>query len=806
MHEPGQEQSNPSRRLAAINRAITTSLNFDKVLGLIVDNAYELIGAKVCLVLLLGQEQLTIRAARGVDASVVKDFAGRMEEDVLGQLKNSLPLSPSEKLVSLPIIAHQVLSGLLVVSREQDLTPDETWQLSALADQAAIALRNAELYEMQLAEAARAREASELESRRLAAIVESSDDAIVSKDLQGVIRSWNKGAERVFGYAADEVIGKPITILIPGDRLTEEETILERIRSGQRVEHFETIRVCKDGRHINISLTISPIKNERDQIIGASKIARDITGSKEAEERLRRALEFDETVMLSMGEGLFTLDNEGRVTFMNPAAQRLFGWTLTEMLGRKMHHVTHHSRPDGTPLPIEECAGFAVLREGKMLTEYEDVFIRKDGSFFDVVYSSSPLRGDGKLTGVVVVFRDISDRKQAEEERARLLQAEREARAEAERANQLKDEFLATLSHELRNPLNVVIGYAEILRRSDNQKPDFVVKAAETIRRNALAQAQLVSDLLDLSRLQMGKLSLNKKPSSLSTIIKDAIETVRAETIAKPVSLSIELDPEVMVVEGDAVRLGQIAWNLLNNAIKFTPAGGEVSVRLIKDDSEAVIIVEDNGQGIASEFLPHVFEIFRQADASIVRKQGGMGIGLALVKQLAELHQGSVKAESDGVGKGARFTVRLPLYQAGVSSLPQARTGASGALKAKFILVVDDSPETTEMLGKLLELEGAFVDSARSGREALELARQKNFDLVISDISMPEMDGYELLQKLRSIPQMADIPAVALTGYGRTNDVERALEEGFAEHLTKPLDLDDLLLVVRRLTDGTVAK
>ena len=807
MYEPDQEQSNPSRRLAAINRAITTSLNFDKVLDLIVENACELVHAKVCLVLLLNQdERLTIQAARGVDASVVKDFAGRMEEDVLRHLKNALPLSPAEKLVSFPIIGHQVLSGLLVVSREQHLTPEERWQLSALADQAAIALRNAQLYEMQLAEAARAREASELESRRLAAIVESSDDAIVSKDLNGIIRSWNKGAERVFGYSAEEMVGNPILILIPEDRHAEEELILERIRSGQRVEHFETIRVCKDGRHINVSLTISPIKNDRGEIVGASKIARDITGSKEAEERLRRALEFDETVMLSMGEGLFTLDNEGRVTFMNPAAQRLFGWTLTEMLGRRMHDVTHHSHPDGSPFPIQECAGFAVLREGKMLTEYEDAFIRKDGSFFDVVYSSSPLRGDGKVTGVVVVFRDISDRKQADEERARLLQAEREARADAERANQLKDEFLATLSHELRNPLNVVIGYAEILRRSDDQKPDFVIKAAETIRRNALAQAQLVSDLLDLSRLQMGKLSLNKKPSSLSTIIKDAIETVRDEASIKPVSLSIELDPEVMVVEGDPVRLGQIAWNLLNNAIKFTPAGGEVSVRLIKDGGQAVIIVADNGQGIDSEFLPHVFEIFRQADASIIRKQGGMGIGLALVKQLAELHEGSVKAESEGVGKGARFTVQLPLYQAGISALPQGRTGVTGALKAKFILVVDDSPETTEMLGKLLELEGAFVDSARSGKEALEIARRKNFDLVISDISMPEMDGYEFLQKLRTIPGTADIPAVALTGYGRSNDVERALEEGFAEHLTKPLDLDELLRIVRRLTDGTVAK
>jgi PAS domain S-box-containing protein len=808
MRKPGQDQTNPSRRLAAINRAITTSLNFDKVLDLIVENGCELVGAEICVVLLLNEdERLTIRAARGVDAGVVKEFSGRMEEDVLGQLRTSLGRGASEDLISFPIIAQEILNGLLVVLRTEPLNEEERWQLAALADQAAIALLNAQLYEREQAEADRARQASEIVARRLAAIIESSDDAIVSKDLNGVIRSWNKGAERVFGYTEDEVVGRSITILIPADRQIEEQRILERIRRGERVEHFETLRRCKDGRTIDISLTISPIKNDKGEIIGASKIARDITGSKESEERLRRALEFDETVMLSMGEGLYTLDSEGRVTFMNPAAQRLFGWTLNEMLGRKMHDVTHHSRPDGSLFPASECASLAVLKEGRVLAEFEDVFIRKDGSFFNVVYSASPLRGNGQITGVVVVFRDISDRKQAEAERARLLQAEREARAEAEKANQLKDEFLATLSHELRNPLNVVIGYSEILRRSDgSQTHEFVVKAAETIRRNALAQSQLVSDLLDLSRLQMGKLSLNRQPASLSTIIKDAVDTVRDEANAKSVSVEIDLDPEVLVVEGDPVRLGQIAWNLLNNAIKFTPAAGTVRVSLTGENNDALLVVEDSGQGIAPEFLPHVFEIFRQADASIARKQGGMGIGLALVRQLAELHGGSVKAESEGVGQGARFAVRIPLYKPGISVLPAEKRGASGALKRKFILVVDDSPETTEMLAKLLELEGAFVDSARSGNEALEIAGRKNFDLVISDISMPEMDGYQLLRKLRELPDMADVPAVALTGYGRSNDIERALEEGFAEHLTKPLDLDELLLIVRRLTGEPVAK
>jgi PAS domain S-box-containing protein len=803
MSEQGYSQKGPSGRLAEINRAITTSLNFDEVLNLIVENTAQLVSADVCLLLLADpDEQLRIRASRGAPAELVTSFSGGMNEEVLEELGRAMNLSADQHLASVPVIEKQTLIGLLVVSRKTPITDDEQWQLSALADQAAIALRNARLYEIERLESLRARSASEIVMHRLGAIVESSDDAIISKDLNGIINSWNKAAERLLGYAAEEAIGKPITMLIPPDRHSEETGILEKIRRGERIEHFETIRVTKNGDPINISLTISPVLNERGEVIGASKIARDITEKRKSEEQLRRALEFDETVMRSMGEGLFTVDDQGRVTFMNPAAQRLFGWTLDELMGRKMHEVTHHSRPDGTSFPAAECEGLSVLRNGSSLNEYEDVFIRKDGTFFDVVYSSSPLRGDGKISGVVVVFRDISDRKLAERERARLLQAEREARAEAEKANRLKDEFLATLSHELRNPLNVVIGYAEILRRTDGeQKPEFVVKAAETIRRNALAQSQLVSDLLDLSRLQMGKLSLDRQPVSFSTIISDAIETVRAEATLKRISLDVNLEHDVLVVEGDPIRLGQIAWNLLNNAIKFTAPDGKVRITLSDDGDYATFSVRDSGQGIAPEFLPHVFEIFRQADASSARRQGGMGIGLALVQQLADLHGGDVKAESEGIGKGASFTVRIPLYKPGALGLPSEKTGATGALKRKFILIVDDSPETTEMLGKLLEMEGAFVELARSGKEAIEIAQRKRFDLIVSDISMPEMDGYQLLRSLREIPEMKTVPVVALTGYGRTNDIERAKAEGFAEHLTKPLDLDKLLQIVRRLTD-----
>ncbi len=924
MIDQGSGKKEASRRLAEINRAITTSLNFDEVLDLIAENATQLVDARLCVLLLADKEErLRVCAARGTDPDLIRSFSGRMQEDVIKQLRIALAISDDETMVSLPVIAKQSLIGMLVIARERPLNAEEQWQLSALTDQAAIALRNARLYEMEAAEVARARDVSQVALLRLAAIVESSDDAIVSKDLNGIITTWNKGAERVLGYAAAEVIGQSISILIPADRQQEEVKILDRIRRGQRIEHFETVRRRKDGSFINVSLTVSPIRNEAGEVIGASKIARDITQSKEAQERLQRALEFDQTVMSSMGEGLYTVDPEGLVTFMNPAAERLFGWTLDEIIGRKIHDVIHHSHPDGSPFPAEDCAGLQVLKGGKMVVEHQDFYIRKDGTFFDVVYSSSVLRSAEKITGLVVVFRDITERKRAEEEirfqahlldaveqaviatdlngtiifwnsyaetlygwpaaealgsdilditpapglrdqaveilaclqtgqswagefevqrrdgtffpamisdspifdatgkligivgvstdntlrrraeaeRERLLLREREARAQAEDANRLKDEFLATLSHELRNPLNVVIGYAEILRRSDeSQKHSFVVKAAETIRRNASAQAQLVSDLLDLSRLQMGKLSLDRKPVSLSTVITEAVETVSAEVRDKAISLSVNLNAEILVVEGDSVRLGQIAWNLLNNAVKFTPVDGEITVTLEREGEVAKLIVADSGQGIEPAFLPHVFEIFRQADASSSRRQGGMGIGLALVKQLTELHDGRVEAESAGVDRGARLTVWIPLFKAGAHGLRPERVGTTGALRNRFILVVDDSIESTDMLGQLLEMEGAFVDLARSGAEALEIAGRKRFDLVISDISMPEMDGYQFLSELRKLQQMEDVPAIALTGYGRTSDIERAQAEGFAHHLTKPLDIDQLLHIVRNLT------
>jgi len=364
----------------------------------------------------------------------------------------------------------------------------------------------------------------------------------------------------------------------------------------------------------------------------------------------------------------------------------------------------------------------------------------------------------------------------------------------------LKDEFLATLSHELRNPLNVILGYAEVLLRSDEaRKSEFVSRAAEILKRNALTQSRLVRDLLDLSRLHSGKLSLNQEIVSLTTIIDNAVETVSSDAATKKIELKVDSEEEVVFVNADPLRLEQMIWNLLNNAVKFTPAGGAVSIRVRAPEGRVVLTVEDNGPGIEPEFLPHVFEMFRQADASSSRPHGGMGIGLALVRQLIELHGGTVSVTSKP-DQGAKFTLELPAARDTEKRLSEAGGAiVPGALFEMRILVVDDSSDTVEMLVKLFEMEGAEVMAASSALEALEIARARDFDVILSDISMPRMDGFEFVRRLREIEKQQKVPVIALTGFGRAEDRDRARAEGFFSHVTKPIDVNSLVETLSKL-------
>jgi PAS domain S-box-containing protein len=900
----------PSRRLAEINRAITTSLNFDEVLDLIVHNAAQLFRARITTLLLADRDGLLrIRSSYGLDHELSRAFFGRMEEDVVKQLHKFLGLSRDETMTSVPVIAMNALTGLLVIVRATPLTAEEDWQLSALADQASIALRNARLHELELGEASRERDQTlealkqsnerinsilesmtdlfyrldrdwrfvevnrqtevrlgkrrdqllgkviwdlypnalttplysqfqkalesmepvhfemeskmvpgtwfeihaypaptgittylrdiserkqaELASRRLASIVESSEDAIVSKDLTGRIQSWNKGAEKIFGYTAEEAVGQNVTMLIPEDRHDEEPTILRRISQGLRVDHYETVRRRKDGSLIDISLTISAIHDERGNVIGASKIARDISDRRRREREIR----FQADLIGAVEQGVIATDLSGEILYWNDFAERLFGWTAEEALGANVLDL----------VPAESTRGSAeeILSHIRKGESWSGEFLArsKHGRVFPLMVTDSPLFDEhGNLIGIVGVSTDISERKRAEQERQELLEREREARNEAEEANRLKDEFLATLSHELRNPLNVILGYSEVLLRSAEVKSSpFVLKAAEVMRRNALAQAQLVRDLLDLSRLHMGKLTLNREAVSLPMTVTDAVETVRNEAATKNVVIRVETTDDVIFIDADPLRLEQIIWNLLNNGVKFTPPGGSVTIRLSRDATRAFLEVEDTGEGIDPAFMPHVFEMFRQADATSSRKHGGMGIGLALVEQLVHLHDGSITVASEGQGKGARFTIQFPLSREAPETTSLTESDPDGALREMRILVVDDSADTTEMLKRLFEMDGADVVTAKGGAEALEILADQTFDVILSDISMPGMDGFELLSRLRRIPGREDIPVLALTGFGRAEDVKRAETEGFFSHVTKPIDVTELVEILGSL-------
>lgn len=395
---------------------------------------------------------------------------------------------------------------------------------------------------------------------------------------------------------------------------------------------------------------------------------------------------------------------------------------------------------------------------------------------------------------------DYLERKRVEEEREELLAREHELRQTAEEANRLKDEFLAIMSHELRNPLNVILGYAELLLRSDEIKNSSPLRRmADAVKRNAVAQSKLIRDLLDLSRLRSGKLELNRETVSPVTAIENAIETVRLDADSKNITIEVNAPSDTVFVEADPVRLEQVIWNLLNNAVKFTPRDGHIAVKLQNHSDKIVLSVVDDGQGIDESFLPHIFEIFRQADPSTNRSQSGMGIGLAVVQQLVELHGGSVSAQSDGGGKGASFTIQLPRSSQNKLGRTQALDHHGlDSLEGMNVLVVDDSADTTEMVQHLLEIGGANVTAVTSGIEALQVASEKQFDVVLSDISMPGMDGFEFLNRLRSVPGYGDLPAVALTGFGRPEDVQRAYDQGFFAHLTKPFDIQALACLLQK--------
>jgi PAS domain S-box-containing protein len=544
----------------------------------------------------------------------------------------------------------------------------------------------------------------------------------------------------------------------------------------------------------------APVGSQIGQFIVRRRAEDDLRRSEDA---LRRSGAQLQSVIDSALDAVITMDSAGIVRAWNARAASIFGWSEAEALGRSLAELIIPPR-----LRKAHARGleqFVAGRQGPLLgRRVEMVGVRKDGSELPVELSVTATR-EGESFVFYGFVADISQRRRGEEERLRLLESERRARAEAERHSRLKDEFLATLSHELRTPLNAILGWAHLIR-SGLTRPEDVPRGLEVIERNAKVQARLVEDLLDMSRIVSGKLKLEVRAVDLGGVIRAAIEAVRPAASGKGIQLGAPVGDGTLIL-ADAARLQQVVWNLLANAVKFTPRGGHVDVAVDRPNGHVEITVRDTGEGIRPEFLPFLFERFTQSDSSSTRQHGGLGLGLALVRQFVEAHGGSVHAASAGEGRGASFTVRLPALRsasdsvAGLDGPVQGRLPDAPDLAGIRVLLVDDDVDARVLVSKVLESRGAQVETAASAREGFDLIRKAPPDVLLADIGMPGEDGYAFIQRIRTLgpEQGGDVPAAALTAYASDQDQARALASGFQRHVAKPTDPSDLAWIVAEL-------
>ena len=634
-------------------------------------------------------ETLAVRRTKGLEAAVAA-IQTKHGKDAMDHVRAELAALRADEDMTRAILRQRLQTALgrttLTFTLASSLALALLFGVHLLSERSRLNQRRhasaKQAAEVSLRASEQARQSADVALRRaedtrqvLAAIVESSDDAIISASLEGVITSWNAGAERILGYTAEEIIGKHIAVLRPPTGAEDMRNTLQQIREGTRIEHFETRRLTKDGKIIDVSLSVSPIRDSGGAIVGASKVARDVT-----------------------------------------------------------------------------------------------------------------------------------ERKRSQKERERLLAA-------AESANRMKDEFLATLSHELRTPLTAIVGWASILRSGKVDACD-LEEGLSAIERNSRAQAVIIDDLLDTSRIISGKLRLDVQRLNLSEIIETAIAAVTPAATAKEIRIHRILDSLVGPVTGDPARLQQVVWNLLTNAVKFTPRSGSVQVLLERVNSHIEISVVDTGQGIKPEFLPNVFDRFRQADASTTRRHGGLGLGLAIARQLIEMHGGTIRVKSPGEGQGSTFTITLPIsvvhadradpakVQPGEPDL-EADACPDGVLAGVKVLVVDDELDARQVIRRVLVDCKASVALAASVAEAWTQIELDRPDVIVSDIGMPEQDGYELIRLVRASFSAKQIPAAALTAFARADDRKRALLAGFQTHIAKPVDPAELKAAVASLAGRT---
>ena len=672
----------------------------------------------------------------------------------------------------------------------------------------------------------------------LTRLLDASVDGILAFDRGCHYTAWNQALERISGIAREDVLGKNAFDVFPFLRETGEDKCFFAALGGEStVSENRPYTVPETGREGYFRGYYSPLRDQQNKVVGGIAFIRDITERKRAEDAAhdtyQRMIFHVENSPLAVIEW----DTDFRVSRWSESAERLFGWKAEEVLGKHVGdwHFVFDEDVDG----VEQVTNRQRVGEELQGVQRNRNYT-KDGAVLYCEWYNSVLRDDaGNLVSVLSLVLDVTARKLAEEERAALLMRERDARRQAQESDRLKVEFLATLSHELRTPLTSILGWAILIRNGDVEEAN-LDRAIETIERNARSQALLIDDLLDMSRIITGNLRLDIRPINLVSVVEAAKDGLRPTAEAKHITLQTEFGLESCLVKGDPNRLRQVIWNLVLNAIKFTPRGGNVTVRLEGIETYARLTVRDTGEGITPEFLPYVFDRFRQAEGSATRKQGGLGLGLAVVRHLVELHGGNVMAESRGTGQGSTFTVDLPLaeerrdparseqrrreIERRRNAKAGGQSGAPDILGVKVLLVEDDD-DTRQLLALMLKRHGADVASVSSSFEALGVFARKGFvrtgsepvspsgqpawsggsgqppNVIISDIGMAEEDGYALIRKVRALPpeQGGRVPAIALTGYATLKDRERALAAGFQLHLAKPVEPGDLVAAIASL-------
>ena len=640
------------------------------------------------------------------------------------------------------------------------------------------------------------------------------DYAIFVLDPQGHVATWNAGAERIKGYAAQEIIGQHFSKFYMPDAVNRDYPAYELdVAAAEGRFEDEGWRVRKDGSHFWANVVITALRDASGVLVGFGKVTRDLTARREYEESLRQSEERFRLLVEEVPDyAFFMLDPNGYILTWNSGAERIKGYRAVEIIGQ---HFSRFYPADAIASGWPNHELDTAATEGRF--EDEGWRLRKDGRRFWANVVITALRDpSGRLRGFAKLTRDLSERRKVEAHDARrdqMLDAERSARMEAQRAARIKDEFLATLSHELRSPLSAILGWTQILRAPHTLRPQDMARGLEVIERNARAQVKLIDDLLDLSRIMAGRVALDLQDLEISDIVGGAVESSQPTAMLRGVRLEAVLDRAGAVVRGDGVRLQQIIWNLLSNALKFTPKGGRVRVLSRRLHSQIEISVSDTGIGIPAEYLPQVFDRFSQKDSTPSRQHGGLGLGLAICKQLVELHGGTICADSKGEGQGTTFTVTLPLATAGDARMPIGDTPLRSSecvnpllpdLNGSTILVVDDEADSRELVQRILADHGAQVTAVGSAQDALRTLETHVPDVIVSDIGMPGMDGYQLMRRIRAGERDdARVRALALTAFARKEDQERVIRAGYQAHLAKPFDAPELVIAVSELLTRT---